>query len=371
MTSLLSPAITTTTIRNTKSTTSLHRNVYFRNSRCDIICFLSLIILSFVFIYYYELIQIPLSHYYSINNDASRAVIASKCSKMCDIAIIDSYSFFDNINNDEWMYKKQLMKSYYPTSWFHNQSDPEYGLNYSNPKTITDWLSRNVLPIFSCPNVLRVGKFNEHGKWTCDLHRLSGKKSSDCLIYSIGTAGGRYEFEYDIHHILSSQSSYHHKELCEIHVFDPSFVRTDPITNEMMMNTTVKDNIHYHSWGIKGMNATNVNKKYQFLTFDETIKKLQHTNRHFDIIKLDCESCEWTLYKDILSYTTDITQLLIEIHPTIYKPDHITLSQFFREIRQRHFVPFYRESHNNVNDINDVTYEFSFIKLRNIYDDVQ
>jgi hypothetical protein len=81
---------------------------------------------------------------------------------------------------------------------------------------------------------------------------------------------------------------------CEIHVFGSgSHARAgDPESK----------NIHYHQWAMKSSYDTKYNKaaaKKHGLTdkntasFPEMVERLGHQNRTIDVLKMDCEQCEW------------------------------------------------------------------------------
>jgi hypothetical protein len=51
----------------------------------------------------------------------------------------------------------------------------------------------------------------------------------------------------------------------------------------------------------------------QMFTFGEIVHRLGHDYRTIDILKLDCEKCEWSTYKDWVS-ATNIRQIIVEVH---------------------------------------------------------
>ena len=73
------------------------------------------------------------------------------------------------------------------------------------------------------------------------------------------------------------------------------------------------------------------------------MKRLGHTGRTIDIFKIDCEGCEWTCYKDFLSPSIDIRQILIETHSI--RPD--TVTEFFDRFFDMGFVPFSKEANTH------------------------
>ena len=49
-----------------------------------------------------------------------------------------------------------------------------------------------------------------------------------------------------------------------------------------------------------------------YLTFPQMQQKLGHENRTIDILKIDCEGCEWSTMKDWIG--VGARQILIEVH---------------------------------------------------------
>lgn len=190
------------------------------------------------------------------------------------LAYNQSAGYFNDVPDASWKRMQQRARS---SVQYRYPTEPEKG--YKNMKL---WYLNNLQPDFTCPHVSRVGGHGDGPKWTCDPHRLLAKK--DCLIYSVGSHG-QYEWEDAVVALLGS----HH---CEIHVFDPGNY-TRPGDLEMK-------NIHYHQWGIKSSyNASSSpaqalhTAQTELLTFQQTLTKLGHYMRRIDILKIDCDSCEW------------------------------------------------------------------------------
>jgi hypothetical protein len=149
---------------------------------------------------------------------------------------------------------------------------------------------------FTCPRLDKVGGLGDGPKWTCDIDRVGGqavrRKQADpdaphkhCLIYSIGS-NGDYQWEDAVQETLSSAGG------CEIHIFDPgNFDRGVNNTSKGMM---------YHKWGLtssyeKTANDLVTKRGNGIVThsFPEIQKLLGHEGRTIDILKIDCEGCEW------------------------------------------------------------------------------
>lgn len=252
-------------------------------------------------------------------------------SSTYDLAKYESFGFFDDIDKRTWQRHKargQLEPIYYNTS-YPNDGAARKAL----------WLLLNVDPMFTCPNLRRVGGRGDGPKWTCDPHRLG--LNEDCLIYSIGSQG-LYQFEDGIRSLLKQRpegvATKDWYPDCEIHVFDP-----DP---KYGRKNDLKKNIHYHAWGLKssyepferGPHAEST----EFFTFSEIRQKLGHEHRRIDIFKIDCEGCELLNYKDWLDPSIDIRQILVETHmiPDLPAP-------FFDRFFDLGFVPFSKEANTH------------------------
>lgn len=290
------------------------------------------------------------------------------------LAYKESFGFFDDIEDRNWIRQKRKLKTH---RLFYNRENPNEGANDS----MALWMLNNVDPIFTCQHVIRVGVMGDGGKWTCDPHRLLNQnkknkkdqqRQQDCLIYSIGSFG-EYSFEDEISRITKKQ--------CEIHVFDPDpqFARDNDI---------VERNISYHPWGLipsyrRVSESTNRNQTYKSLP--DMIQELGHEHRRIDIFKIDCDGCEWSCYIDWLPetihekknnkddsskkssssfFTIDIRQILIETHPSASKRANVTVPTFFSDLYNSGFVPFSKEA--NTHPIARPMlqlFEMSFIRL--------
>ena len=292
-----------------------------------------------------------------------------------DWARFESYGFFTDIDDDTWRrHQQRAQTALHIESLYYNQSYPNDQAD-TNPAA---WLMMNVHPFFTCPNLRRVGGHGDGAKWTCDPHRFV--QQSDCLIYSFGSSGS-YTFEDTIaYYRRNGPHPSHHDHTCEIHVFDPepSYAR---------VNDTIVHNIHYHAWALQSSRVrtttTNTKKrKYQwqlasqYKNLYEIIQELGHDNRRIDVLKIDCEGCEWTTYQDWLftsnnSNTThpvvraDIRQILIETHAV---PDPNVIAGgppvFFDALIQNHYVLFSKEANTHPGARPyGLFYEWSWLKL--------
>lgn len=275
------------------------------------------------------------------NNDVSPSIY--------ELAKHESFGFFDNIDNGTWQLHKNRAQR---EPIYYKPSDPNKG---ADRKPM--WLLMNVDPMFTCPNLRRVGGRGDGPKWTCDPYRLGFQE--DCLIYSVGSKG-IYRFEDGIRSALE-QPPVHLAERdwfpnCEIHVFDPDpkYGRKDDPVNK---------NIHYHAWGLKSsyetFNHGSFPESFEFLSFPEIRQRLGHEHRRIDIFKIDCERCEYSTYKDWLDPSVDIRQVLIETHSILVPP-----APFFDRFFDLGFVPFSKEAntHPNAKPVLEL-FEWGWIRL--------
>jgi Methyltransferase domain len=253
-------------------------------------------------------------------------------SSTYELAKHESLGFFDDIDSSTWHLHKNRAQL---GPVYAEPEDPNKGV-----PTGAIWLLSNVDPLFTCPNLRRVGGLGDGPKWTCDPHRLAQKP--DCLIYSVGSFG-IYLFEDGIVSLLKENSVKSGDDSwfsnCEIHVFDPnqSYARKD----DAEMN-----NIHYHAWGLKSSYNTfdrgGFPESYEFLTFAEIRQRLGHENRRIDIFKIDCEGCEFSTYRDWLDPSADIRQILVETHGV---PEWS--AEFFDRFFNMGFVLFAKEANTH------------------------
>jgi FkbM family methyltransferase len=132
----------------------------------------------------------------------------------------------------------------------------------------------------------------------------SSEMSSSCVVYSFGIGG---DFLYEDQ--MASQG-------CEVHAFDPT---TD--LREKHQSHSVP-NVHFHFLGLTGKNATTQKMDTFYGSVDQSVLKdlstimteLNHT--HLDVLKIDCEGCEWDVFSSFSKedLATKVKLLNLEIH---------------------------------------------------------
>ena len=341
--------------------------------------------------------------YYNNGNDkpegtATSTISGDKIDPKYLLAYQQSYGFFDDIPNNEWQKLQSIAQSsgkYEP----RHQYDAKYMGNddddtYWNAMPNNIFYGRNYDPNFSCRFEVRVGGMGDGPKFVCDPHRIprvaklnsivnlidadrwssnnAGQKSNKrnasdrCLVYSIGS-GGNFRFEYGLQSLLGPENR------CEIHVFDG--------TDYSSSMPKLLD-IHFHPWGLRRDRGPNTNDDYspdenaayhmgndmtslKYLSLSQTIKTLGHSGRMIDVLKIDCEGCEWKTYVDWIRGTSGDgsiaipppRQVLVEMHasPAPYARD------FFNSMREAGYVIFHKEP--NLEGCHGECVEYAFLRL--------
>lgn len=159
-------------------------------------------------------------------------------------------------------------------------------------------------PSYNCINRERIGGKVRHvslrdgGKFVCGIDALR----PGCLVYNVGS-NNQIDFEEAI------------KELtpCEVHTFDPTL--TSPYVGAHLSA--------FHNVGLRGAEQPARAGTFELQTVEEIVASLGHVGRRIDILKVDCEGCEWSamrvVFDAIRGNRLSVGQLLIELHLT--RPD--------------------------------------------------
>lgn len=154
---------------------------------------------------------------------------------------------------------------------------------------------------FGSASVERYSAFGDGPKFVCGVDVIAAKaKSEGCLVYSIGSNND----------IRFEKAAYTHMNGCEIHTFDPTlnkpFVGGDYAT--------------FHPWGV-GIDGEKMRfRKHSWtaMSFEHIIKELGHENQVIDVLKIDCEGCEYStmppLFEMIAAGRIRVNQVQIELH---------------------------------------------------------
>lgn len=255
-----------------------------------------------------------------------------------ELALQESEGFFTDIPSNQWQMLKAKAHSMQPNT----RGDPMGKESSSRPAV---WFQQHYEPEFVCPLERRIGRLGDGGKWLCDVHRVTAKKSN-CLVYSVGSNGDA-SFEAAILADVSSE--------CEIHVFD-----FDDFAESVAKQTNYSRNVHYHQWGISSFTGG------KFKTLEETAKELAHIGRTIDVFKIDCEGCELQTYSSWLKAPVVLKQIVVEIHPSmtllgarIKLPETVEL---FESLNNAGYVITHKEPNVQFSQLK-LCVEYNFLKL--------
>lgn len=247
----------------------------------------------------------------------------------------ESLNFFDDIDEKRWNRLRERFQKSRPNS-NPRRGSKMYREHANHPMYF--W-TENYDPEFTCESEMKFGPISDGGKWVCDPHRID---KNNCLVYSVGSHGD-FSFEEAV---LSGVS-----KSCEVHTFD----RVTFFNRKQFKPLADKAGVIFHHTSLGKPTTQFPNGK----RFKEIVSDLKHEGKTIDIMKIDCEGCEWDQYQDWLDdwkeMNLTVRQVLIELHqsPLPQTPD------FFDKMLERGYVIFHREGNN----INNLCYEYSFVLL--------
>eukprot|EP00986_Skeletonema_menzelii_P004745 scaffold1658_cov160-Skeletonema_menzelii.AAC.5 len=180
-----------------------------------------------------------------------------------------------------------------------------------------------------------------------------------CVIYSIGS-NGDFSFEKGMEEVLGPGT-------CEYHIFDMG-----DLDFEEKMKLQNISRAYYHPWGLEKQGEENLEPGAEFYGMKDTVKLLGHEILDvIDVFKIDCEKCEWRIYRDwLLSGLPSLQQIQVEIHSgDLQKMSHsdnhdhdITPEiPFFDFLEESGYVRFHKEPNIQYND--GSCQEYAFLKL--------
>lgn len=240
-----------------------------------------------------------------------------------------SDGFFDDIRASDW---KLLIERTQATPHCKSSCEPE---------PAEAWYQNNWEPNFTCLHERRIGLWGDGGKWVCDPHRITAKSNAGngCLVYSIGS-NNDFSFEESVLQDISPH--------CEIHTFDPT-------VGEYPSNLPTNGNVKFHAWGL----AANDDGAYH--TLPTMVRELEHYDKEIDILKIDCEGCEWSTYGSWLSKGVRARQIMIELHGSTLGENPVPATKFMEFLSQHGYVIFHKEP--NTLGCQDSCIEYSFVRL--------
>jgi hypothetical protein len=178
-------------------------------------------------------------------------------------------------------------------------------------------------PHWNCPFERRVGNvFGDGGKFVCGQNKIFSSSRS-CLVYSIGSYG-EFSFEIEFKRIYG--------QFCEIHTFDPTG------DAEKFAHQASASNIEFHPWGLSSSDKGNT------MTLSGFMRRLNHSGRRIDLLKVDCEGCEYesfnSIFSEIKNNRIDVGQIQVELH---LPEDKFKIPNFFKAAVESGFDIFHKE----------------------------
>ena len=262
---------------------------------------------------------------------SSTAAAAAAVGESTALARKESLGFFKDIPDKVWKMHKERFQFTQPNYDNSNAKVFERFSRYSN------WFwGNNFEPEFTCPHEFRFDKLGDGGKWVCDPHRIladnkeeeeDAKSESSCLVYSIGS-NGNFQFE--------EETFKHVSPSCEIHTFD--LVMNNRGKN--FADEAKKTGVSFHHWGL----GKKTKRMMRMKTFKEMMIELKHEQRTVDLMKIDCERCEYDQFREWLQDWKDlglvVRQVLLEIHNS----DLPHVVDLFHEFQKAGYVMFHKEA---------------------------
>ena len=254
-------------------------------------------------------------------------------SNRFQLANRESLGFFEDITVKDWCRKKKLVREQRNHCSSNELCMGSIGGSPAKPHV---WYQMNWEPSFSCSFVTRQG-MGDGPKWICDPHLLfSGDKP--CLVYSIGS-NNNFLFEESIHAMSSGR--------CEIHTFDPG--------SKISKKPTY---VNYHQWGISSTTSESMK------TLADTIEFLGHAHKTVDIMKMDCEGCEWATFEGWFKHLKNFpTQILLEMHKGTTGTAPVPADQLLQHMRDNNYVIFQKEPNTLQTVAKGECIEYSFLHL--------
>ena len=172
-------------------------------------------------------------------------------------------------------------------------------------------------------------RYNAHGdgpKFVCgvDLLHQKSKTAEGCLVYSVGSRND-VTFEQAVSLHMG----------CETHTFDPT-LREAFVGDEYAT---------FHPWGIGEDGEPDDFGKFKWIGkgIETIMRELGHLDRTLDILKIDCEGCEYDamppLFEAMAAGRIKVNQILIELHGK----DFEDIREFFDGVDKANMRIFHKE----------------------------
>ena len=238
-------------------------------------------------------------------------------SSSLTISSTESYAFFDEDENI-WQRKKSI----------HQRQVLRQTIDF-NSDLGRKYFQYHWEPTWKCNFEERVGNIGDGGKWICDPFRL--QHTNSCQVISVGS-NNEYSFENAIHELNPN---------CRIATFDHTVVNPSP-----------PPFVEFYPFGIGTDNSGNI------INLKTALEIAGMIDGSIDILKIDCEGCEYSVYSEFYSPGVFLRQILIEIH---YQGKTLTDSMMHKLTNDGHYVIFHKEP--NTNGCAGDCVEYGFLKL--------
>lgn len=226
-------------------------------------------------------------------------------------------------------------------------------------------------PQLSCPDLQRIGKTGEGGKWVCGMTHLS--REEQCVMYSFGIST---DISFEVEILLRTS--------CIIHAFDPTVGRLPfhSLKEETLAALTPaqRSRIRFHKAAMGTRSGSS-----EVHSFNEQLYDIMHGLGHafIHLLKVDIEGGEWAVFNSLFAEKAQHTaqsssfssavklpslpvgQLIIELHYSTMRE----IEDFFSGAEKVGLLPFSREINLQpcINGGKPVAAEYSFIHVDHFY----
>ena len=201
------------------------------------------------------------------------------------------------------------------------------------------WYQDNAEPSYTCLFEERLGPKGEGGKWVCDPSSLL--YTTECLVYSVGS-NNDFHFEEAVLQVARN---------CQIHVFDHT-----------VKNPSKKPrHVHFHPWGLASVTDPTTNLK----SLADIVAQLGHAGKKINILKIDCEGCEWTTFETWHDADVVIDEILLEVHGGTTAPrDNPVAKQLMQNLAAHDYRIFHKEPNIQFAAVgDDLCFEYGFKRV--------
>ena len=182
---------------------------------------------------------------------------------------------------------------------------------------LTDSVHQNMLGERNATMAKTVQQVGAH--WPCGfgevvVGKVDGEKPSYKFVCGLGmmsmvvkpivySFGSRNEIAFE-------ESLLQRRPDCELHIFDPFALPSE--ANQHVLRAL--GNVSFHKLGVRGGEDV----KHKGIPLDSLAGIMQRlSHRHVDILKVDCEGCEWNLMESEGNLLSRVGQLQVEVHSGI------------------------------------------------------